>query len=596
MTAGHSAAGVAAPRRTRRWALIAVVAVATALRVLTWWEIAEGPLLHSERWEVSDMHFFDAWGHAIADGDVLLRDGFRPSGAQLACDVKRAREQWYRQCDDEYVREVWDSWLHPASYWQDPLYPYIVAAVYRLVAPDPRLVYALQAAAGVAAALVAFLIAESLAGTTAALAAGLLAAGLGTAVHYETVMLRSALIGFGALVAVWMTLRTVRVPTRRRRAFATGVVCGLLSLLFSGTSSYMLLAAVPAWIGVRRGWFGASPTAAWPLAALACAGVLVGMSPLLARNAAVGRPLLEAAVTPTPTFIMGNDVEASAFSGTRYSQWQPKILAAQGWSFVPVARATIATHQSAWNWAGLLVRKFFGFWHWYELPDNTNYDYFRLGAPLASRFFVPWSVVGSFALVGVVFGVRRAPAMLFPLAWTLATAIVCTVFFNLSRLRFPAVLVLTPVAGYGVAVVIGALQRRAALRAALALTAAVLAACLIAAPWVAAPVRIRESPYVANNRIAAALADEAAARGDAAAALRILERQLATMPPRLAARTSSPDAPIDNVEAAAAKSFAALARRQIPILTALGREVAAVTRQAQAEALETAYLQWKPGG
>ena len=576
--------------------MLAVVIVAAGLRILTWWEIGDGPLLHGERWDVSDMHFFDAWAHAIADGDVLLRSGFWPSRAQLACDVKDVRDEWYRTCDDEYVREVWSSWLKPASYWQDPLYPYIVGAVYRLIAPNPRIVYALQALAGVAGALVAFLIAESLAGTTAALAAGLLAAMLGTGVHYETVLLRSAFIGVGALVVVWMTLRTVSAPERRGRAFAAGAVCGVLGLLFSGTSSYMVLAAVPAWIGVRRGWFGGTPTRAWPLAAVACVGVLVGMSPLMVRNIAVGLPPFESAVTPTPTFIMGNDVDASAFSGTRYSPWQPRILAAQGWSFPAVARATIATHESVWNWAGLLARKFFGFWRWYELPDNTNYDYFRLGAPLASRFFVPWTLVGSFALVGAVFGLRRAPAMTFALVWTVATVIVCTVFFNLSRLRFPAVLTLTPVAGYGIAVVIEALRRQDVRRASLALLLAASAAWLISAPWVEPPVRIRESPYIANNRIAAALADEATARGDTAAALRILERQLATMPSGLVARTREPAAPIDNIEAAIAKSFANLARRATAVLVALGRFRSAAECDAQAKALDAAYLQWKPGG
>lgn len=576
--------------------MFAVVAVAASLRLLTWSEIAGGPMLHSERWEATDMHFFDRWGLAIAGGDVLLAGGFRPAGNVLACDVHRLRGDRTRVCDDEVVREIWDSWLHPASYWQDPLYAYLLGATYHFVTHDPRIVYVLQAMAGVAGALLAFLIAESLAGsTTAALAGGLLAAALGTAVHFETVLLRSAFAGVGALFVVWMTLRTVARPDRRGRAFATGACCGLLCLLFSGTSTYMLLTALPAWLGIARGWFGAPPTRAWPLAVLALAGVITGMSPLVARNLAVGLPPFESAVTPTPTFIMGNAVDATASSGTRYSHWQPTILAREGWSFLPAARATIATHDSVGDWLELLLRKFLRFWHWYELPDNTNYDYFRLHAPLASRFFVPWTLVGSLALVGVVFGMGRAPAMFFPLAWTVAAAVVCTVFFNVSRLRFPAVLTLTPIAGVGLAVILEAAGRREIRRASSALLLASAAAFLICAPWIDVPVRIREAPFVIHNRIAAALAEEAASRGDTIGGLRILARQSATMPAGLFVRLERPDAPLSRVEAGIAKSFANVARWKATLLRSLHRDAEAEAADRVAAVLEAASIETKAG-
>lgn len=576
--------------------MLAVVAAAASLRLLAWSELAGGPMLHTERWEATDMHFFDRWGLAIADGDVLLAGGFRPAGDLLACDVHRLRGDPMRECDDEVVREIWDSWLHRASYWQDPLYAYLLGATYHFVTHDPRIVYALQAAAGVGGALLAFLIAESLAGsTTAALAGGLLAATLGTAVHFETVLLRSAFAGVGALLVVWMTLRTVASPERRGRAFATGACCGLLGLLFSGTSTYMLLAALPAWLGIARGWFGAPPTRAWPLAALALAGVLSGMSPLVARNLAVGLPPFESAVTPTPTFIMGNAVDATASSGTRYSHWQPTILAKDGWSFLPAARATIATHDSVGDWLALLLRKFLRFWHWYELPDNVNYDYFRLQTPLASRFFVPWSLVGSLALVGVVFGLGRAPAMVFPLAWTVAAAAVCTVFFNVSRLRYPAVLTLTPIAGIGLAVLLEALRRRDIRRAGSATLLASAAAFLICAPWIDVPSRIREAPFVVHNRIAAALAAEAASHGDNLDGLRILERQFLTLPPGLAARLERPGAPLSSVEAGIAKSFANVARWKATLLRSLHRDTEAAEADRQAAVFESASVESGPG-
>ena len=57
--------------RVPRAPLVLVLAAATAIRLVSWLEIRDGPLLYLHRWTKSDMAFFDEWAQAIVGGDVL---------------------------------------------------------------------------------------------------------------------------------------------------------------------------------------------------------------------------------------------------------------------------------------------------------------------------------------------------------------------------------------------------------------------------------------------------------------------------------------------------------------------------------------------
>jgi hypothetical protein len=59
-------------RLLRRWRALVLVSLALVAATVRWAvhdELAAGPCLHLHRWTQSDMHYFDAWGRAIAGGD-----------------------------------------------------------------------------------------------------------------------------------------------------------------------------------------------------------------------------------------------------------------------------------------------------------------------------------------------------------------------------------------------------------------------------------------------------------------------------------------------------------------------------------------------
>jgi len=113
--------------------LLLVLAAATAIRLVSWLDIRDGPLLYLHRWTESDMAFFDEWARAILAGDVLGRATPRPyhSGhngvAREAHRLSGASEPF----DEAVGRRLWNHWLGEHTFYQDPLYPYVLASIYQ---------------------------------------------------------------------------------------------------------------------------------------------------------------------------------------------------------------------------------------------------------------------------------------------------------------------------------------------------------------------------------------------------------------------------------------------------------------------------------
>jgi hypothetical protein len=255
-----------------------------------------------------------------------------------------------------------------------------------------------------------------------------------------------------------------------------------------------------------------------------------------------------------------------------------------------VAIATLRTHPDAWSVARLAGRKLGALVGWYETPNNANYYYHLMQAPVVGTVGLDFRLVGPLALVGLLLGIRRSPAHALAVGW-LGVGVVSTVlFFHLSRFRAPYVPVLLPFAAWTLVTAVRAVARR---RLAAAGGIAVLVAGAGLLVWRRLPAGespIRIADVAVPNLIAAGLARERLARDDAAGALRVVDRQIALEPPEL--RDLDPAAGTSRVSmlwAAAAGSFAPLhalaaeidparaadERRRAAVLDAVGRQWAA---------------------
>jgi 4-amino-4-deoxy-L-arabinose transferase-like glycosyltransferase len=417
--------------------------VSAAFRVIYFLEANDGPIVHLHRWDESDMSYFDAWARTIAAGDWLSRE-IRPPlhGWHRDAAAEHARqhpdERRRAASDEDYARALWDRWCGGGRFYQDPLYPYAVALIYKLFGADVRWVFAWQMLLGVVTNVLIYLVARRCFGDAAAVLSALLAMLYGPLMYLEMVLLRESFITFAGLGLTWMVLRMLRRHSRRGWlliGLAFGLAFALKAifvLIFFGALASLAVQKRRRG-GARRGMV------------YLCAGALLGFSPVVARNVAVGvEPWMTASGSP-PTFIMGNGAEAGP------EWWDCKhvgeILDQPGDGLIAALVATLRTHADSASYLRLLWAKFKAIWHWYEIPDNTNFYYYRLHAPALRWMPLTFSIVAPLALLGFIAAFRhrrRCPPLYF-LAVT--HMLVMLTFLVSDRFRIPFAAALMPFAG-----------------------------------------------------------------------------------------------------------------------------------------------------
>jgi hypothetical protein len=534
-----------------RRAVLAAVCAAAIVRVATFVQVEDGSFPYFHLWAQSDMAFNDAWARDIAGGNVLGVPAPRPQHrwhgevAAEAHHLTGAREPF----DAAWTRDAWARWLGDRSYYQDPLYPYCVAAVYA-AGGGPRAVWLIQSLAGIAIAGLLAWIACVAWDARAGLVAGWMAAAFAPLLFYEGTLVRAMPIGFLLVAAVAAAAWAARAPGQWRGWALAGVSAGLSILTYATSGLFALALGVWIWRATPGG------TRRRAVAAYA-AGLLVAVSPLLARNAAVGVPLTETSSARTVNVITALAVDAEPRTGFHISAHTARILVETGGRFAGVVRATLATHPGPGSLAHLTAQKLLAFWEAREVTDNVSFEYFLLQAPLADAIGIRFALVAPLAVLGLVLERRRlavAGPLLIGIGCTLAVAVV---FFPSSRVRFPGALLMIPLAAAGAVAAFDLLRVGSWRPLLLPVAAGLVTALLVAAPWTEVRSDLREADYGVGNEIA--LGRMRGFASDPAERARIAEAQLRTEPDDLRAiDPSQPESRVSTRSVRLAGSFAAL--------------------------------------
>ena len=342
-------------------------------------------------------------------------------------------------------------WLGSAPFFQAPLYPYIVAVVYRLFAAAPLTVYLLQIAAAVLGCWALVRAGEVLAGPRAAGAAGWLFALYTPFWFYDAQLLKES-FAVSAVCLLLLLLVRARASDRLSPWFAVGLVCALLALL---RENMLLVVPFLLWLTWRE-----KSGREWMSAARRCGLLLLGLSlPLsvvASRNAALGGGFLPTTSQGGVNFFIGNN---SAADGTYrplvpgkqvpgYEREGARILAEQAVGH-PLTAGEVSGYwfRRALSWAraepGAFVRLQFAklglYWDGYEWPDAVDYYWMKTQSRPLALPLLEWSAAALLALWGLLLERRRlsvwAPVLLFELGWMISVV----AFFVFSRYRLPAV-------------------------------------------------------------------------------------------------------------------------------------------------------------
>jgi tetratricopeptide (TPR) repeat protein len=441
---------------SRRWVWImaALLAASAGVRTAYFSQLNGDPAIELHHFVQSDMNYFDAWGQKIAEGDWLsasvtvpMHDWQRSVADQYLANHPETRTELVQQAGQSGAGLdtnllLWSRWMGGHQFYQDPLYPYLIGLTYRLFGEDVRLIFAWQMALGVMSTILIWLLAWRFFGPVVGLCAGALAVLCAPLVYYDLVLLRETSIVFTGLGLVWLTDRAL--VRRRWQWFGLlGIAIGLACLL---KSSFVLLGA-----GLMAGVV-ASFRFRWrdlraPAVALV-AGVALVVALLAARNVALDVPPLALARLGGFTFMTSNDVNYDPARGWDVNPPRlARLMSESSGGLLSAVVATLRTHTPE-TYLKLLWRKWDLTWHWVELPNNDNFYYMRLRAPILVWLPVTFWVCAPLALVGLVLSVKQF-SRLWPLHLLVASSLIpLLMFYVLGRFRIPLLAALIPFAAF----------------------------------------------------------------------------------------------------------------------------------------------------
>jgi tetratricopeptide (TPR) repeat protein len=413
-------------------------------------------------WQIHDAAFFDL---RMGDGDVYHRWAQRIAGGD---------------------------WWGDRVYYQAPLYPYLLALIYRLVGDSPLTVRLVQALMGAGSCVLLAGAARSLFGGRAGLLAGLGLALYPPAIFHDGLIQKAALGTLLTTALIALLCAQVARATPHRWVGA-GVMLGLLALTRENALVFALLVLV--WILAEgRGLLRRRALAS---AGLFLAGAALVLLPVGLRNLAVGGEFQLTTSQLGPNFYIGNNPRAdgsyqplSFGRGDALREREDATRIAERAEGRPLTPAEVSRfwlrrsrdyiRAEPVGWITLMARKLALTFNAAELPDTESQEVFAdHSALLRGLGFFHFGLLLPAAAFGAV---MTAPAwrrirLLYLLIAGYAASV--ALFYVFARYRFPLVPLLILLAAGGAVEAVDRLRagryRGPAVAVAVALLTAVVA-------------------------------------------------------------------------------------------------------------------------
>lgn len=397
-----------------------IFTVALAVRLLHLWQIHPSPFFDVL---LGDAHGYDEWARRLAAGD----------------------------------------WLGTEVFYQAPLYPYVVGAVYAVFGRDLLILRVIQALIGSASCALLGLAGARLFSKPVGLLAGLALALYAPAIFFDSLIQKSVLDMFFVCLALWQISRVMTGAATRSTWLGLGLAMGGLAL--TRENALVLIAVLVAYaILERSGRF--SPV---QRVSLFLCGLAVVLLPVAARNYAVGGGFYLTTSQFGSNLYIGNNARADGtYASIRAGRGAPEFerqdareVAEQAVGH-PLSPAEVSRYWTGevvkyittqpGDWLRLMARKVALLVNAAEMLDTESQDSYaewswplRLGG-VAGHFgvLVPLAVFGLI----VTWPDRRRLWLLHAL--TLAYAASVVMFFVFARYRYPLVPFLLLYAAAGV--------------------------------------------------------------------------------------------------------------------------------------------------
>lgn len=390
--------------------------VAAALRLVYVFQVRYTPFFQTLG---LDAHYFDRWARALASGRGT--DG---------------------------------------AYFMSPLYPYFLAAIYRLFGRDLLVVRLFQMTLGSLSCVLAYRIGLEAFDRRVAIVAGLVSACYGALIFYDGSMVLAPLLVVLNLLALFLLLRADRTGHPALYALAGAS----LALAAIGRAAALVFAPVAVWWilararGTRKGGAGLARQSSKPAlrrAVLFLAGTAVVIAPVTVRNFLASGDFVLITSNGGLNFYIGNseistggyakpeglDLEVDVEGRNIAQRDLGTELGPSGVSAYWLGRARSFISANPGRWAALLLRKLSFTMSSYELPQLENYYFQRSYSGLLSLPLPGFAIVAPFGILGLMLSLGRRRSRLLSL-FVAAHVASIVAFFVVARYRLPIVPVL----------------------------------------------------------------------------------------------------------------------------------------------------------
>lgn len=404
---------------------------------------------------------------------------------------------------DRWAQEIAaGDWLGRQTFYQAPLYPYVLGALYAVAGRDPMTVRWVQALLGAAACAALAAAGRAWFSRREGLVAGVLLALYPPAVFFDGIVQKAALdnlfmCALLALLGAWLA----RDREDDRLLAAAGAVLALFALTRENALVFFVVLA--AWIPWhRRGRPWRARVA--PVALLA-AGMAAVLLPVGLRNKVVGGEFLITTSQAGSNFYIGNGPQANGrYVPIRPGREMPEFERTDATEVAEqaVGHALTPGQVSAYWWARsfswirahpgawlrLMATKGLLVWNRVELPDTESFEVYRDASWILAALgrLLGFGVLAPIAIAGMVFAWSATPRPSLLYAMLLVFSAAVAAFYVFARYRFPMVPILVLFAAYALTRAGDAWRDAASVRLKPAAAAALLAAVAVNWPVVSA--------------------------------------------------------------------------------------------------------------
>jgi tetratricopeptide (TPR) repeat protein/4-amino-4-deoxy-L-arabinose transferase-like glycosyltransferase len=443
------------------WPAFAIFLVALSVRLIHVWQIRRAPFFTVL---IGDSRAYDAWAQEIARGD----------------------------------------WVGHGIFYQAPLYPYFLGAVYSMAGHHLTVLRICQAIVGSVSCTLLGLSGWRFFSRPAGLAAGLMLALYAPAIFFDSLVQKSLLDVFFICLMLWLLSGlSAKHPESYWPWFSIGLALGALTL--TRENALIFAVVILLWIATRGWRVGKEQLLATGMFVLGLAMVL---APVAVRNRIVGGEFHLTTAQFGPNFYIGNNADANgAYNPLRegrgsavYEREDATRLAeyAAGRHLTPAevsrywtdqALAFIRAHPAAW--LKLLGRKFRLLWNATEMMDTESQQrYADWSTPVRlAATFGHFGVLVPLALFGIVVTWPRRSRLWVLHGMLAAYALSVLMFYVFARYRYPLVPFLVLFAAAGITAAGRFVRTMPVQRVAATVAAVTVVAILVNQPLLSADVQ-----------------------------------------------------------------------------------------------------------